>query len=317
MGYWQDFYQDSSPLTVPTGVVGSGDSAIKALTDIGFDKSQIVLGLPAYGKAFKKSGEKVLKESVKGSWDTEDQYTGILDYSHIQQMVDDKSSGWVHEFNQTTAASTAIKGDFIITYDCVHAVHAKKMYADAEGLAGLFLWELSGDRNNKLIGAMNGVVPSTSHSSASIVGPSAIPGPTSVPSAGAGATILPTAGATTAITTKVSDYISGVSETSGASATIVKPVVTDVAASSATSAASATIAITTGGSPTSTPGSRRCQGAQLEIFNNNAWIPDGIAKCTEVCDAADVGGFKCANGQMLMCTGVDIWSESMGPCVAA
>ena len=91
MGYWQDFYQDSSPLKGPAGVAGSGESAIQALTDIGFDKSQIILGIPAYGKGFKRSGETVLKESLKGSWDTEDVYTGIFEYTHIMFMVDDEA----------------------------------------------------------------------------------------------------------------------------------------------------------------------------------------------------------------------------------
>jgi len=305
MGYWQDFYQDSSPLKGPAGVAGSGESAIQALTAIGFEKSQIILGIPAYGKGFKKSGEKVLKESLKGSWDSEDLYTGIFDYIHIMQMVDDEASGWIHEYNKSTAASIAYKDDIVISFDCVHAVQDKKAYVDTEGLGGMFMWELSGDRDHRLIAAMNGAIASSSHES-SAQGPKPsddMPKPSSTsPTTVAGASVVAATAATTSAVAKVT-------EPSGA-----PPVVPAVTGTTAQPAVTSSTSNTEGAG---VAGSRRCQGAQLEIFNNNVWIADGGAKCSETCASSDVGSYKCDAGQMVMCASVNTWSQSMGPCVAA
>ena len=298
MGYWQDFYQDSSPLKGPAGVAGSGESAIQALTDIGFDKSQIILGIPAYGKGFKKSGETVLKESLKGSWDTEDVYTGIFDYTHIMFMVDDEASGWIHEYNQSTAASIAYKDDIVISFDCVHAVQDKKAYADAEGLGGLFMWELSGDRDYRLIGAMKGATASSSQDSSAEAPQPSAGSPTTV----VGGSVIPASTATASPVVKAADPSGTVP---------VEPAVTGTTAQPAGSTATPE----TEGSGVA--GSRRCQGAQLEIFNNGVWIADGVAKCSETCTSSDVGSYKCEAGQMVMCASVDAWSQSMGPCVTA
>jgi hypothetical protein len=307
MGYWQDFYQDSSPLKGPAGAPGSGESAIQALTEIGFDKSQIILGIPAYGKGFKKSGEKVLKESLKGSWDSEDAYTGIFDYSHIKQMLDDKASGWIHEYNKSTAASIAYKDDIVISFDCVHAVQDKKTYVDTEGLGGLFMWELSGDRDNKLIGIMNGATAPSSHGSSSSAGvpqPSAgIPKPSgSSPTTVAGGSIVPATTATVSSVVKAADPSGTAPVTPAVTGTTAQPAgSSDMPATEAAGVA----------------GSRRCQGAQLEIHNNGVWVADGVAKCSETCASSDVGSYKCDAGKMVMCASVNTWSQSMGPCVTA
>jgi chitinase len=302
MGYWQDFYQDSSPLK---GSILSGESAIQALTSIGFEKSQIVLGLPAYGKGFKKSGEKVLKESLKGSWDTEDMYTGIFDYSHIMQMVEDKTSGWIHEYNKSTAASIAYKDDIVISFDCIHAVQDKKAYVDTEGLAGLFMWELGGDRSNELIEAMNGAaVPSSQEPSAGTPQPSSqVPKPSGAsPTTVAGGSVVSATSAATSTTEQVTEPSGAYPVASSKASTTAQPEATTV-----------TPEIGEAG----VAGSRRCQGSQLEIFNNGAWTADGIAKCSETCASTDVGSFKCNAGQVVMCSSVNTWSRSMGPCVAA
>lgn len=99
---------------------------------------------------------------IQGTWDTAENnmsWTGNFDYSHIQQAFANNSD-WTYEFDNATAGSWLWNKEknLVLTYDSVEAVQVKSDYAEAEGLGGMFVWELSNDRAGDLVSVMSGVV---------------------------------------------------------------------------------------------------------------------------------------------------------------
>jgi chitinase len=164
-GYWSEVVTHDAPLY---GNI-SASAAIAQFKEIGIPASKLNLGIPAYGYMFYNTdgtgmGGNMSTEGnrIQGTWDTAENnmsWTGNFDYSHIQQAFANNSD-WTYEFDNATAGSWLWNKEknLVLTYDSAEAVQVKSDYAEAEGLGGMFVWELSNDRAGDLVSVMAGVV---------------------------------------------------------------------------------------------------------------------------------------------------------------
>jgi chitinase len=144
---------------------GANDSlagAVAALTEMGVPAAKLVAGVAMYGRGFegvrRAHGQARFTGAAKtGPFPAGD---GSLTYREIAALyLDGKGrgkGGFRVVFDPVTQgyALWHPAGRRYLAYDDPRAVHAKGRFARAEGLAGVFAWELSQD-NGDLLDAMN------------------------------------------------------------------------------------------------------------------------------------------------------------------
>ncbi|MBM7692033.1 chitinase [Peribacillus deserti] len=156
-GHNAPLYAD--PLDPSEGL--NGDSAVKRYLEAGVPSSEIVLGIPFYGKGWtgcenNENGEyqTCTGPSIEGTWEP-----SIFDYTDIEQNYlnrDGYNSFWNDRakvpflFNPST-------GTFI-TYENEKSIGYKADYITDNQLGGAMIWEISGDRNLTLLSALSGRV---------------------------------------------------------------------------------------------------------------------------------------------------------------
>lgn len=105
----------------------------------GVPKANILMGIPAYGRAF-----------ATKSWGTKTEekppYNAIT-YRQILPLLD---AGWQkHWDDEAKVPWIGLPGtDFRISYDDPHSVRLKAQWAKEQGIAGVFFWEISQDYLN-------------------------------------------------------------------------------------------------------------------------------------------------------------------------
>ncbi|KAF3491462.1 uncharacterized protein GIQ15_00979 [Arthroderma uncinatum] len=127
----------------PTSTPFSTSAAVDYYTNNGgVPKSQIVLGMPLYGRAFTNTDGpgKPFEGVGQGSWEN-----GIWDYKVLpkdgatEQIVDESGASYSYDKASRT----------MISYDTVPMVEAKTKWVIDNGLGGGMWWEASGDRGGK------------------------------------------------------------------------------------------------------------------------------------------------------------------------
>ncbi|KAH7363535.1 chitinase [Plectosphaerella cucumerina] len=125
----------------------STNAAIAAYLEAGVPASQIVLGMPLFGRAFQNTaglGEPFCGVG-RGSWDdgTMDD-SGAWDYKALPQP------GAAVMYDETAVASFSYDAEAraLISYDTPRTVKRKVAYITEKGLGGSMFWEASGDRTD-------------------------------------------------------------------------------------------------------------------------------------------------------------------------
>ena len=116
--------------------------------------SKLVLGLPAYGRAWANpshgqqlaeygsstdAGEGTWEKGVYSWWDIKENFIGV------------RQRGW----NNKSKVPYLIGADEFVSYDDEESIAIKASYAKAAGLAGMMWWEASDDPHGQLLAAAN------------------------------------------------------------------------------------------------------------------------------------------------------------------
>ena len=134
-GYQSQLYSPASPYNDDAKT--SGDSAVTYLISNGVPPHKILLGVPAYGRSF-------LGATCAGS-----QYTGAAGDEGTFEYRDLPRPGAIVCYDNKVNAVFCVGGDGgFVTYDDPITVRAKASYSQQRGLAGLFYWTGTGDRND-------------------------------------------------------------------------------------------------------------------------------------------------------------------------
>lgn len=144
------------------------DGYIAGMLKAGLPAEKLVLGAAFYGRGW--TGLTNYPEGRPYAKNGDDSYAtakaGIkldLSYREIQKMVTDKQSGWVEFYDAKHEAAFAWNEEQkgFISYDNARSIEAKGNWLLAQGFAGIFAWELTHDKNNELVEAMNKGVKNT------------------------------------------------------------------------------------------------------------------------------------------------------------
>ncbi|KAI9499000.1 chitinase [Zychaea mexicana] len=121
------------------GGVLNDDSAVEYYIKSGVPAEKIVLGIPAYGRGFSNTENKVgssFDGVPSGTWEA-----GSYDY----KVLPKPGATEHYDADQVASYSYDTKTHEFVTYDNPAAVKAKCEYALNKGLAGVMFWELSAD----------------------------------------------------------------------------------------------------------------------------------------------------------------------------
>ncbi|KAK6223582.1 putative glycosyl hydrolase family 18 [Colletotrichum tabaci] len=124
----------------PSATPFSTDAAVTDYLRAGVPASKIVLGMPAYGRAFQQTDGigRPFSGVGGGSWEP-----GVWDYKALPR------AGATELYDATAAASYSYDGAAreLVSYDTPAVVRAKVAYLTGRGLGGSMFWEASGDRS--------------------------------------------------------------------------------------------------------------------------------------------------------------------------
>lgn len=136
------------------------DAAISAYIDTGVPPEQLVMGVPFYGRGW--MGVSTLNGGLfqpatgvpPGTWDDwSSGATGINDYTEIESFIE---SGSYELFRDTHCLvpwlySAIEHGGHFISFDDPISIAAKTAYSKSRSLGGIMFWEITGDRDERLL----------------------------------------------------------------------------------------------------------------------------------------------------------------------
>ncbi|MCP4839419.1 MAG: hypothetical protein GY894_08690 [Planctomycetes bacterium] len=136
------------------------DAAIQNYIGQGVAPSELVLGVPFYGRAWGGVGnvDNGLFQSATtvppGTWDDwSSGATGINDFTEIQSFMQ-SGDYTLHRDGQSQVPwlySPTQHGGHFISFDDEVSMQAKTQYSVDQGLGGIMLWEITGDRSETLL----------------------------------------------------------------------------------------------------------------------------------------------------------------------
>ncbi|KAJ0165232.1 Chitinase 1 [Colletotrichum tanaceti] len=130
-GHQANLYPDPGN---PSSTPFSTDAAVIDYLRAGVPASKIVLGMPAYGRAFQQT------DGIGRP------FSGVWDYKALPRTTTTKEV-----YDATAVASYSYDGAAreLVSYDTPAVVRAKVAYLTGRGLAGSMFWEASGDRSGE------------------------------------------------------------------------------------------------------------------------------------------------------------------------
>jgi chitinase len=158
-GAWSATTGHNAPLAAdpadptPGAALNTVSAAVARYLAAGLPKQKLLLGLPLYGRVWRgcdsrRMGEyQICDGPASGTWEE-----GVLDYQDIVRNYL-TAAGFQRNFNRAALAPflfQASSGRFI-SYDDDESVHHKLAFIKDNGLAGAFLWEISGDPAGALV----------------------------------------------------------------------------------------------------------------------------------------------------------------------
>ncbi|KUI69708.1 Chitinase 1 [Cytospora mali] len=137
-GNQANLYYDASN---PNATKFSTEQALTDYIAAGVPASQIVLGMPIYGRSFEETAGIGLPYTGVGSGSWED---GVWDYKALPKsgatVITDTVAGATYSYDSST--------EELISYDTADMVATKVEYLLGKGLGGSMFWEASADRND-------------------------------------------------------------------------------------------------------------------------------------------------------------------------
>lgn len=151
-GPWDPYADFNSPLYDPTEVSPqykwSMDAAVKAWVAKGFPASKIVAGVPFYGYIY--GGITDGRNGLYGKYTSH--ASAPYDTIVSQYLKDPKFKRYWHSYAKVP---WLFNGSQFVTYDNAQSLAAKAGYAHDRNLAGVFVWELSENRDGSLLNALD------------------------------------------------------------------------------------------------------------------------------------------------------------------
>jgi GH18 family chitinase len=157
----------------------SGDAAVQAYTAAGVPAAKLALGVPFYGRAWKGVGG-----VNDGLYQTHDGLApgtyepGLVEYHDIAENYLDDYARFFHPEARVPWLYHPTS-DVMVTFEDPQSLAEKVAYAEAEGLAGIMIWELSLDDDlHTLVSAIAGpqatICPATPPAGCDVPGKSSI-----------------------------------------------------------------------------------------------------------------------------------------------
>lgn len=140
--------------STPAATKFSTDKAVADYIAKGVPASKILLGLPAYGRAFDSTGGLGQPFYGVGPGSPALQTPGLWLYKDLPRP----GATEIYESAAGASYSYDTAAQELISYDNVLSAKKKGSYVKAKGLAGSFFWEASGDKQGaeSLVGALAG-----------------------------------------------------------------------------------------------------------------------------------------------------------------
>ncbi|KAH0915093.1 hypothetical protein HID58_029539 [Brassica napus] len=125
----------------------SGDAGVRAWIQAGLQATQLVLGFPYYGYAWRLSNANSPSyyAATTGSAISPD---GSIGYGQIRKFIVDNGATTV--YNSTVVGDYCYAGTTWIGYDDNQSIVTKVRYAKQKGLRGYFSWHVGADDNSGL-----------------------------------------------------------------------------------------------------------------------------------------------------------------------
>jgi chitinase len=162
-GVWSKVAAHLAPLRTDPAMNVPGTSPKNNVTDLvdryvaaGVPARQLVLGVPFYGYIWRgcppaRHGEyQTCQGPGRGTWEE-----GALDYTDIETSVVGRN-GYTRHWNAASRAAyayNAATGDFV-SYEDPQSLREKLRLVKDRRLGGIMFWELTGDRNQSLLGLL-------------------------------------------------------------------------------------------------------------------------------------------------------------------
>ncbi|MBF0298329.1 MAG: cellulose binding domain-containing protein [Oligoflexia bacterium] len=172
-GGWDQITGHNSPLyTNPkeTNTLLNGDAAINLYLQAGANASQLVLGIPFYGRGFSKVISSNSNDALFSSFTGVPNGTyeaGMFDYKDLYQNYINKNN-YIRFFDSSSKVpylfnTSNITNKILISYDDPDSVKLKAEYIITKGLAGAMIWSIdsdvkSDDSNISLLAATNSIL---------------------------------------------------------------------------------------------------------------------------------------------------------------
>jgi chitinase len=144
------------PAAAARSIDRDADSSVKQHLAAGIPAEKIVLGVAFYGRGF--AGVKPIGNGLRQPYE---RFEGAHDYAELADKFIGRQ-GFVRHWDDRAKAPylwNSASRTFI-TYDDPQSIRIKAQYVKAHHLGGMMFWELSEDRNDELLDAVEGVMHS-------------------------------------------------------------------------------------------------------------------------------------------------------------
>jgi len=149
-GGWENITGHQAPMFDTIGGNYDIATAVSLYKAAGIDSSKIVLGAPAYTRAWAGvtdsdgdgGWQEVTSQLAPGSFER-----GVYDYKDVAQKVLDKNLDWtLYWDDEAQAAYVFSESEGIFSsFETPTSIALKSQWAQSEGLGGMMFWDLSGD----------------------------------------------------------------------------------------------------------------------------------------------------------------------------
>ncbi|MCD8503858.1 MAG: glycoside hydrolase family 18 protein [Burkholderiaceae bacterium] len=149
-GGWENITGHQAPMYDTIGGDYDIVTAVNLYKEAGIDPGKIVLGAPAYTRAWAGvqdsdgdgGWQEVTNQLAPGSFER-----GVYDYKDVVQKVLDPNSDWkIYWDDDAQAAYVFSESEGIYsTFETPTSIALKSQWAQSEGLGGIMFWDLSGD----------------------------------------------------------------------------------------------------------------------------------------------------------------------------
>lgn len=149
-GGWENVTGHQAPMFDTLGADYDIVTAVSLFKEAGIDGSKIVLGAPAYTRAWSGAHDsdgdggwqEVTSQLAPGSFEQ-----GVYDYKDVAQKVLDPSLDWdLYWDDRAQAAYVHSEREGIFSsFETPTSIALKSQWAQSEGLGGMMFWDLSGD----------------------------------------------------------------------------------------------------------------------------------------------------------------------------